>query len=121
MGYSDVMVQVTVVNPRSPVPTSSAQEARSRSSFVHVGCRAEDEPAAASMDTTPAIAPTRANLIRRLHDRPDDFAATKALQQLTAASGHAGLNDDSTAQDAIVRAGLSSVQRIRQSVTRRMR
>jgi hypothetical protein len=69
------------------------------------------------MDTPPAIAPSRADLIRRLHDRPDDFAATKALQELTAASGHARLNDDSSAQDAIVRAGLSGVQRIRRSVT----
>jgi hypothetical protein len=111
---------MAVVDPRSPVPTSSARESRSRSFFVHVSCR-EQEGAAGSADAPTVIAPTRADLIRRLHDRPDDFAATKALQDLTAASRHAHPNADSAAQDAIVRAGLSGVQRMRRSLTRRTR
>ena len=62
-----------------------------------------------------------ADLIRRLHDRPDDFEATKALQELTAESRSATPNADPAAQDAIVRAGLSGVERMRRWVTRRMR
>jgi len=63
----------------------------------------------------------QADLIRRLHDRPDDFEATKALQELTAESRAATPNADPAAQQAIVRAGLSGVERMRRWVTRRMR
>jgi hypothetical protein len=68
-----------------------------------------------------AIATNRADLLRRLYERPDDYAATEALQVLAAASRHAMPNADPAAQDAIVRAGLSGVQRMRRSTTRKQR
>jgi hypothetical protein len=62
-----------------------------------------------------------ADLIRQLHDHPDDFEATKALQELAAASRTATPNAAPAEQAAIVRAGLSGVERMRQWVTRRTR
>jgi hypothetical protein len=91
------------------------------SSFDRVGSGEGNGRAAAFTVAPAAIARTRGDLIRRLHDRPDDFAATKALQALSAASRQARPNADPAAQDAIVRAGLSSVQRMRRWITRRTR
>jgi hypothetical protein len=68
-----------------------------------------------------AIPTNRGDLLRRLHERPGDFAATEALQALAAASRHARPNADPAAQAVIVRAGLSSVQRMRGSATRKKR
>jgi hypothetical protein len=95
--YSETMVQ-SAVTSRAPVPTSSAGGSKPASSVA-----------------------SASDLIRRLHDRPDDFEATKALQELTALSRSATPSADPAAQDAIVRAGLSGVERMRRWVARRMR
>jgi hypothetical protein len=91
------------------------------SSLDQVGAGEGNGRAAAFTVAPVAIAPTRGDLMRRLHDCPDDFAATKALQALSAASRQARPNADPAPQDAIVRAGLSSIQRMRRWITRRTR
>ena len=68
---------------------------------------------ASSADARDARATNRGDLLRRLHDHPDDYAATEALQALTAASRRELPNADPAAQAAIVRAGLSGMQRMR--------
>ena len=118
--YYEVVVQPAVTS-RSPVPTSTAGGSRPRASVAYAGSHEDGESAAASSTAPTATALTQANLIRRLHDRPDDFEATKALQELTARSRAATPNADPAAQDAIVRAGLSGVERMRRWVTRRTR
>jgi hypothetical protein len=76
---------------------------------------------ASSAGASDVQAPSRGDLLRRLHDRPDDFSATEALQALTAASRRELPNADPAAQAAIVHAGLSGVQRMRQAAIGRKR
>jgi hypothetical protein len=99
---------------------SSASAVRSKSSFDQ-GSGDEDQRAAEFALAPTAGVPTHGDLMRRLHDRPDDFAATTALQALTVASRDARPHADPATQVAIVRAGLSCIQRRRRSVTRRTR
>jgi hypothetical protein len=67
------------------------------------------------------VARARADLLRRLHDSPHDFAATKALQELTSVSRHIRPVGGPAAQDAIVHAGLSGTRRMRRWITRKIR
>jgi hypothetical protein len=62
---------------------------------------------------------TQANLVGWLHDRPADFEATKALQELAATSRRGARNADPAAQAAVVHAGLFGVEQVRRRVTRR--
>jgi hypothetical protein len=55
----------------------------------------------------------RADLLVRLHNRPDDFAATEALQAVYSASARLGPHVDRCERDRLVHAGLSGVDRMR--------
>src|SRR5437868_5325399 len=100
---------------------SRAGELSSGSSFARVGSRGGILRGAAFTVVPAAIARARGDLMRRLHDRPDDFAASKALQALSAASRQERPNADPAPQAGIVRAGLSSIQRMRRWAARRTR
>jgi hypothetical protein len=55
----------------------------------------------------------RAGLVGRLQNRSDDFAATRALQAVNAASARLVSRADRSEQDRLVHAGLSGVERLR--------
>jgi hypothetical protein len=55
----------------------------------------------------------RSSLIVRLHNRSDDFAATRALQAVSSASARLVSRTDRWEQDRLVHAGLSGVERLR--------
>jgi hypothetical protein len=52
-------------------------------------------------------------LLARIHDRPDDFAATTELQAVNALSARLKAQIPPLERDRLVQAGLSSVERIR--------
>lgn len=55
----------------------------------------------------------RAGLVVRLQNRSDDFAATRALQAVSAASARLVTQADPSEQDRFVHEGLSGVERMR--------
>lgn len=66
-----------------------------------------------STDSKESLDASRHALIRRLHEHPEDFAATIELQAVNAASNR--LRDetiDTTARDSLQRAGMSSFERL---------
>jgi hypothetical protein len=54
----------------------------------------------------------RAELLARLHRHPDDFEATRELRELDADPARIAVRDDRRS-DALVRAGLTGIQRLR--------
>ena len=65
-------------------------------------------------DSAETLDASRHALIRRLHEHPEDFAATIELQAVNAASSRlSAANVDTTARDSLQRAGMSSSERTR--------